>query len=50
MDLICLLTKEKITEKDCMDCNKLYDCDNNYCNLMDCNICLNKKNGICKGE
>lgn len=49
--IYCTYSEKKVSVNYCMSkCDKLYDCDNNWCDNHKCNNCENKENGICKME
>ena len=50
MEIYCTYNNKNVVVNDCMDCDLLYECDNNWCDNHNCTNCENKKYGYCKGE
>ena len=48
--IYCTFKNTKVLVKECMDCDKLYDCDNNWCDNHKCINCEHKIYGLCDGE
>ena len=50
MEIYCTYNNKNVVVNDCMNCDLLYECDNNWCDNHKCTNCENKKYGYCKSE
>ena len=48
-EIYCTYISKKVKVNVCMDCNKLYECDVNWCDNHKCKNCEHKQEGMCKG-